>query len=439
MKSKKLLIAFFMACGCLTTAFAQTSGNNSPYSRYGYGTLADEGQGFNKGMAGAGLAISGKDVLNRQNPASYAKIDSLTLLFDIGASFTTAHMSMNGKSVNPQNTTVDYVQAGFRLFKNIGFSFGMRPFTTIGYNFVSNRSLDDIDGYGEKVHQATYLGEGGTHMVYGGLGWSPLGRLAIGLNASYLWGDYSHTSRVTFSDATIQSLGRQYSGNISTWLLDFGAQYSLKLNKNNQLGIGLTAGLGHNVRETATLTNRKYTSSASIGSDTITLPNAYEIPMSYGVGLALTHKERLTVSADYTLQMWKDCRYPELVNTPNGQVFQIGNSSFANRQKISIGAQYVPNPEGLVMRDHFIYSAGITYATPYYKINGNNGPKHYGATLGIGLPIFNRDSPKPSILHLTAQYEHVATSQKNYIKEDYFRLCLGLTFNARWFDKWKVQ
>ena len=70
-------------------------------------------------MAGVGLGMSGPNLLNHQNPASYAAIDSLTMIFDIGASFNTAHMTYNGSSVNPQNTTLDYVQAGFRLFKGL--------------------------------------------------------------------------------------------------------------------------------------------------------------------------------------------------------------------------------------------------------------------------------------------------------------------------------
>ena len=121
-----------MACN---GTFAQSSGTNSPYSRYGWGILEDESQGFNLGMAGAGLGMRGAHILNSRNPASYSAIDSLTFLFDIGASLSTANMSYNGTSVNPQSSTLNYVTAGFRIIPSLGFAIGLRPFTTIGYNF----------------------------------------------------------------------------------------------------------------------------------------------------------------------------------------------------------------------------------------------------------------------------------------------------------------
>ena len=430
-----MLLVVLASC---TSVMAQTSGNNSPYSRYGIGTLADEAQGFNKGMGGLSLGLSGSDIINWQNPASYAAIDSLTLLFDIGASFTTAHMSYNGSSVNPQNTTLDYAQAAFRIFRNVGVSLGMRPFSVIGYNFSSNRTMEDIDGYGEKTNTATYLGEGGLHLAYAGLGWSPLKGFSVGANVGYIWGDYSHTSQVSFSETTIQSLYRIYNGTINTWKLDLGLQYSRQLNKNNELAVGLTAGIGHKINQQATFINQKNSSSSIIGADTINISNAYELPWSFGGGLAWTYKKRLLLGVDYTCQMWKDCRYPQLVNENGNQVYRVTTSSFSNRQKIIIGGQYIPNPEGFRFSDHMNYRFGFSYTTPYYKVNGQDGPKSYCASLGIGLPIVNQYSNR-SILNVTAQYEHVGASKSSGIKETYLRLCVGLTFNGRWFNKWKFE
>ncbi len=49
---KNNVILTLAALVCCSTLWAQTSGNNSPYSRYGWGTLADESQSFNIGMGG---------------------------------------------------------------------------------------------------------------------------------------------------------------------------------------------------------------------------------------------------------------------------------------------------------------------------------------------------------------------------------------------------
>ena len=419
------------------TVFAQTSGNNSPYSRYGIGTLSDESQSFNKGMSGLSQGMRGLTMINHQNPASYAVVDSLTFLFDIGASFTTAHMSYNGSSVNPQNSTLDYVQAAFHIMKNVGVSFGLRPYSVIGYNFTSSNTMEDIDGYGEKVQTATYLGEGGTHVVYGGLGWAPFKNFSLGANMGYLWGDYSHSSTVSFSETTIQSLSRKYTGDINSWLLDLGVQYSCKLNQKNVLTIGATTGVGHKVNESATFINQKLLSSSVIGADTTHIGNAYEIPWSVGAGFAVTHNQRFTWGIDYLCQMWKNCRFPELVTVNGSQVYQVGKNALSNRQKFTIGGEYVGNPDGLHFRDHVSYQFGASYATPYYKVNNQDGPKDYTVSLGVGLPIMNQYSNR-SVLKISGQFERLA-GKNSMIKENYFRLCLGLSFNARWFNKWKFE
>lgn len=430
-----MVVLFTMIVGSRITA--QTSGNNSPYSRYGIGTLSDGSQSFNKGMSGLSQGMRGLTVVNWQNPASYAAVDSLTLLFDIGASFTTAHMTYNGSSVNPQNSLLDYVQAAFHIMKNVGVSFGLRPYSVIGYNFTSSKMMEDIDGYGEKVQTASYLGEGGTHVVYGGLGWAPFKNFSLGANVSYLFGNYTHSSTVSFSETTIQSLSRKYMGDINTWLLDLGTQYACKLNNKNKLTLGVTVGVGHKINESAMFINQKLLSTSVIGADTTHVKDAYQIPWSVSAGFAVTHNEHFTWGLDYICQMWKNCRFPEFDNVNGTQVYQVGKNSLSNLQKIIIGGEYEGNPEGLRFRDHVSYQFGASYATPYYKVNNQNGPKSYTLSLGIGLPIINQYSNR-SVLKISTQYERVGGGS-SMIKENYFRLCLGLSFNARWFNKWKFE
>ena len=79
-----------LLCGVAVMAFAAVSmaqsGTNSPYSQYGIGLLADQSQGFSRGMNGAGLGLRMGNVVNTLNPASYSAVDSLTMIFDMGIS-----------------------------------------------------------------------------------------------------------------------------------------------------------------------------------------------------------------------------------------------------------------------------------------------------------------------------------------------------------------
>ena len=82
------------------------------------------------------------------------------------------------------------------------------------------------------------------------------------------------------------------------------------------------------------------------------------------------------------------------------------------------------------------YRAGVSYATPYYIINGQDGPKEMSASIGFGFPIVNKWNNR-SILNISCQW--VQQTAKNYITDNTFRINVGLTFNERWFAKWKVK
>ena len=90
---------------------AQTNGSNSPYSRFGLGSLKDQSQGFNKAMSGVALGFRDGNRINMQNPASYSAIDSLSFIFDVGLTLQNVNFKSGGNSINAHNTTLDYIPA----------------------------------------------------------------------------------------------------------------------------------------------------------------------------------------------------------------------------------------------------------------------------------------------------------------------------------------
>lgn len=106
--------------------------------------------------------------------------------------------------------------------------------------------------------------------------------------------------------------------------------------------------------------------------------------------------------------------------------------------RMSVGLEYVPNAEGVQWRKRIRYRAGFSYATPYFKVGGQDGPRDYTASFGVALPIMNMHNNR-SVLNVSAQYERVQPKVSGMISENYFRLSIGLTFNERWFMKWKVE
>jgi hypothetical protein len=107
-----------------------------------------------------------------------------------------------------------------------------------------------------------------------------------------------------------------------------------------------------------------------------------------------------------------------------------------DRQKITVGGEYVPNARSRNYFHRVHIRAGMSYATPYIKVNGKDGPKELSASIGFGLPITNTWNNR-SLLNISAQW--VRNSADGLISENTFRINLGITFNERWFMKWKLE
>ena len=214
-------------------------------------------------------------------------------------------------------------------------------------------------------------------------------------------------------------------------------QYEQRLNKKNSLTLGATYGLGHDVNRMAQVSTKRTVSTNTLLSDsTLNCKNAFQLPHTFGVGLTWTYNNALRVGIDYTLQKWSKVYYP-MIND-NATAYDKQKGLFNDVHKVSLGAEYIPNAEGIHWRDRVRYRAGVSYATGYTKINNVDGPKDIQASLGVALPIVNRYNNR-TYLNLSAQYEHVKPKVAGMVTENYLRLCIGITFNERWFMKWKAE
>ena len=422
----KILASFVMAT-LTTSAFAQ-SNTNSPYSQFGLGDLTDQSVSFNKGMNGVGLAMRRGNEVNPMNPASYSAIDSLTMLFDAGLSGQITNYNENGTKLNGKSGGFDYVVGLFRAFKNVGVSFGVLPYSNIGYKYYSTETLNDV----QTTISTTNEGNGGLHQLFIGTGIRPIKPLSIGVNLSYLWGEYNR-SVASSSSSSINALTKQYSADISSYKLDFGAQLELPVSKNDNFTLAATWTPGHSLKADAILATTSTNPSTSISqSDTAIINNALSIPTAFGFGLAYNHAQNLRVGADLQIQKWGSIDYPEYTNG----TYALKSGLLKDSYRFNLGAEWTPRPLGRKFLQRVRYRAGVGMATPYYYINGKEGPKEISASLGFGIPIMNGYNAR-SILSISGQFVH--RSADNMIKENMFRLNIGFTFNERWFAKWKVE
>lgn len=432
---KKLLITVCMAVTSM--AVLAQSGTNSPYSQYGLGVLGEQSGGFNRGMNGLGIGFHEHNQINTSNPASYASIDSLSFIFDAGIAGQITNFSENGVKLNANNANFEYVTAGFRLAKHLGVSFGVLPFSNIGYSYSNTGKLNNSETGSSTTYENVYYGTGGLHQVYLGFGWMPFKGLAIGVNGSYLWGNYTRSVINSYSDSYVNTLSKYYTADVNSYKLDFGLQYTLKLSKKDNLTIGLTYGLGHKLGadpECKVISTNAQTGVADTAL--FVAKDGLELPTTYGVGLMWNRSNCWKIGADYVLQKWSSVVSPEYL-TVNGKTdYVVSKNLYSDRHKITVGGEFCPqeNSRNFFKRVH--YRLGASYATNYLKISGQDGPKEYGVSAGFGIPIMNGYNNR-SLLNISAQW--VRQDSKKFITENSFRINIGLTFNERWFAKWKME
>lgn len=430
---KKVLGAGILASVCITPAVAQ-SGTNSPYSQYGLGLLNEQSSGFNRGMNGLGLAFREHNQVNYINPASYSALDSLTFIFDAGLSGQITNFNENGHKINANNADFEYAVAAFRAFKHVGVSFGIVPFTNVGYNYAITDYLNDDR---DVAYTNTYSGSGGIHQVYFGAGWEFLKGLSVGANISYLWGDIDRSVINSYSDGSINTLSKYYTASVKSYKLDVGLQYQLALDKKNALAIGLTYGLGHKLGTDPTC-NIISTNTMTTVADTasFTVNNGLEIPTSFGAGVMWNHANKLKLGADFSYQQWGSLQYPVYRVVNDEPRYELTDDYYKDRYKVTVGGEFCNDEMSRRFFDRIRFRAGVSYATSYYKINGLDGPDEISASIGFGIPIVNAYNNR-SVLNISGQWVHSAAN--GLLTENTFRINIGITFNERWFMKWKVD
>ncbi len=336
--------------------------------------------------------------------------------------------------MNRKTANFDYSVAMFSVAPKMGVSIGLVPFSNVGYNFTTA----DRIGNSTTTSNMSYYGEGGFSQAFIGIGAQVLKGLSIGGNFSYAWGRFEKTLVISSNDSYVNTITKSYSTNISSYKIDLGAQYEKALGQKDVLTFGAAIGIGHNLGADANMAivNKDGQTSVLTTKDT-TLVDAYSLPNTFRVGAVWVHNKSLTIGADYALEKWGSLEFPE--SNEYTDRFEMSKSALRDRHKVIVGVDWIPDPNPMARRSFFKrmhYKFGASYATPYYNIKGQDGPREYALTAGFSIPISNSWNNR-SVLNISAQW--VNTSARNFITENSFRINIGLTFNERWFAKWKVD
>ena len=431
---KKLIIIILVILGLSPALLAQ---NNRQYSMYGYGLLSDRATSMQRQMGSIGYAMHSGRQINVINPASYASIDSLTFLFDMGADMTILWQQQDDLKEHSFGGGLDYITMQFPIWKYLGASIGLVPYSYVGYAFGS-----EID-HGAMTNQ----GEGGINQAYFGLA-GTYGGFSLGVNVSYDFGNIINDvfSAPTNSGQTLFEHVMQ----IRDWGIVLGAQYTTKVSRTERLNLGLTFSPKKSIRGQTWATLQETTRDSK--ADTIAfmkMKGNYFTPMSIGAGIGWVHEHasRWMVEADFTYQQWSKAKYSPLYATNSDKAQQtadkMGYSSsdnmvfqgmdFNDRTRFAVGGEFVPRLRGNYFQ-RMAYRLGAYYSNDYLNIQGNK-LKEYGVTCGFG---FHTPEGK-TMINLGFEWKHRKATPHALITENFFNITLGINFDELWFWQRKIR
>ena len=402
----------------LFLGFLSAQNTNSPFSRYGFGTLDNDNQALGKtrAMGGIGFGLREKSMINPMNPASYSAVDTLNLLFDIGFSSTYTKFKENGVSQSNPNGSFDYVAMKFALKRNWGLAIGLMPYSKVGYSYGTYKEMRNKDG--EKIsYNTTYKGTGGLNTLFLGTGLSLGSDLSLGLNYKYVFGSIAHAGATTssYSGFYPESTTENFYLNASS--LDLGVQYQKKF------GLKSKAILGAVFSNKSRFTNGEVSTLVYDGNETNgdTTNLKFDLPNTMGLGFTYTYDNRLTFGVDYQYQTWGKSNFLSKKDT------------LSNNSRISFGVEYLPSVLATSYFQAIRYRFGMQYSDSYLKLESGK-LKNLGLTFGFGLPLRNQKS----MLNIAFEAGKVITPSAISLSENYYKVSLDISFNELWFFKTKL-
>jgi hypothetical protein len=418
---KKILIAFL--CVVAHGAFAQ-NGTISPYSYFGIGDDRDKGAVDTQMMGG--VSMYGDSIhINLSNPAAYSKLRLTAYTAGI------SHKEYQLKSWNEQQrtavTNLDYLAIGFPLAKNVGFGFGIMPYSSVGYslNSTSNSADGEVSNFFE--------GEGGLNRLYASIGFEPIKNLSFGVTANFNFGTLEYQRIQSVEGVQFGTLDDRES-NINGYDFKYALNYNPSIKDKYTLYTSVLVNTQGNLTSENTQTLGSFSlvtgnnvEVVDVDLDASNLRNTeLKIPTRTTFGLGFGENKKWFLGAEYSFQQMGDFE-----NTFLG----LDNIDYGDANTYALGGYWIPDYRSLTgYFNRITYRAGLRYDVTGMTIN-NKEINNFGITFGLGLPL----GADFSNLNVGFELGRRGTTDANLIEESYFKVNIGLSLNDRWFQQRKIN
>ena len=399
---------------------------NSPYSSFGVGNLSPRTNIVMSSMGGVGYALQNPYYINFKNPAAFAAFDSLSFIADLSLSLVNHQLKTERQEQNGTFAQLGYLAIGLPVLKIWRTSFGIMPFSDVGYGIIDTRTKDSIG-----VINNSYQGSGGLQLLYWGNAFKVCKGLTLGVNLSYLFGTINTNN---FAEYELDNIFNTMVSNfryIDGIYVSGGLQYHTTIKEKHTLTIGAVYENAIKTwsRENLIILNYLESYSPNLYFDTILVrmdkeKSSVKMPQVAGAGIAYGYKDRLTVAADFTWQNWKQ--------------FSMSNNkdSLKNNFITAVGVQYIPNPTSSKYYNKINFRMGTRISTGYMVINGHP-ISEFAFSFGLGFPVQTFSSR--SSVNIMFEYSKSGTIRNNLILQNYFKLSFSFILQEKWYQRRKLE
>ncbi len=417
---------FVVAIVCIATlGLHAQDGTVSPYSYFGIGDLRSNGSIENQMMGG--VSMYGDSIhVNLDNPAAYSKLG--LVVYTIGLSHNELRLKSFTDEQNSSVTNLDYLAIGLPLGKGFGLGLGVMPYTSVGYNVVS----ENVNTNGVTVNNQ-FFGSGGLNRIYLSLGYQITKDLSLGVTGNFNFGSLENTTIQTVEDVLFGTINIKES-RVNGVDFNYALNYTPKVSSKHTLYTSLLV----NTQANLTSDNSEQIGSFSTASGQsieTTEVNLHaqmlkytfvKIPTTTTLGVGYGEDKKWFLGAEYSFQGFSNF---------SNDFLAVQNLEYKDAGTIRLGGYFVPEYTSFTSyAKRITYRAGLRQTKTGMVVN-NKEINDFGITFGMGLPLGGSFSN----INLGFELGRRGTTSADLIEESYFKVNLGLSLNDKWFLKRKIN
>ena len=401
---------FFVAALVFMSSHAFSQNVSSPYSILGIGDMETNDYGRFSATGSASVARRNVGFYNFSNPASLSVMPYKSINLDVAFRGRISRFKSPGSDTSTAATKdfiIKRITLAFKSGKKTGVAFGLRPFSSVNYQYTAASAIADGDAKYDKYVSGT----GGLYDVYFSIGKEISKRLSLGATATWRFGSLQKSVNYYNPDYSLDITRNETRFYYGAGLLA-GLQYYSLPEKKWQHSIGFTAAFNTSLHGQTTT---DYTSAGSSIKTSVENSAAFKLPVSLVAAYALSGKKGILVTGQVSYDHWPTQKlfYP---NSITSDAFGL-NAGIEYSHKIKLNRYSA--------EDYFIGLGGK--AVQSYVLLNDQKLVDYSITLGGGKSVSRFLSVNGSIE--VGNRGKISLAQ---IRENYTQFNFGLTLKDFW-------